>query len=206
MRRQFLFIFLLGCLILTSFKANQEDKIILFYGDSLTAGYGLSTEQAFPAIVQRKINEKGYNYEVINAGLSGETSAGGLARINWVLKKPVDIFILELGANDGLRGLPLEQTEKNLQKIIDLVKEKNPSVKVVIAGMMIPPNMGSEYSAAFQKLFQDLAKNNQAHLVPFLLEGVAGDKELNLNDGIHPNPKGHIIVADNIWVTLKDLL
>ncbi|MGK7389735.1 MAG: arylesterase [Candidatus Cyclobacteriaceae bacterium M2_1C_046] len=206
MRRQFPYIFLLGFLILTSFKVNQKEKVILFYGDSLTAGYGLSTEEAFPAIVQRKIIEKGYKYEVINAGLSGETSAGGLARINWVLKKPVDIFILELGANDGLRGLPLEQTENNLQKIIDIVREKNPDVKVVIAGMMVPPNMGAEYSTAFQKLFQDLSQKNQAHLIPFLLEGVAGEKELNLNDGIHPNPKGHLIVADNVWDTIKDLL
>lgn len=206
MKRNTLFFLFFFSLILTSFKVEQDSKVILFYGDSLTAGYGLSADQAFPAIVQRKIKEKGYKYEVINAGLSGETSAGGLSRIKWVLKKPVDIFILELGANDGLRGLPLEQTEKNLQQIIDIVKEANPDVKIVIAGMMVPPNMGPEYSAAFQQLFKDLSKKNNSHLIPFLLEGVAGDKGLNLNDGIHPNPKGHSIVADNVWSIIKPLL
>ena len=206
MKRNTIFILFFFSLILTSFKVEQDSKVILFYGDSLTAGYGLSTDQAFPAIVQRKIKEKGYNYEVINAGLSGETSAGGLSRIKWVLKKPVDIFVLELGANDGLRGLPLEQTEKNLQQIINVVKEANPSVKIVIAGMMVPPNMGQEYSAAFQQLFKDLSKKNNSLLIPFLLEGVAGDKDLNLNDGIHPNSKGHIIVADNVWGVIKPLL
>ena len=206
MRRLYNLYFFLCFLILTSFNAEQEKKTILFYGDSLTAGYGLSTDQAFPAIVQRKITEKGYNYEVINAGLSGETSAGGLARIDWVLKKPIDIFVLELGANDGLRGLPLEQTEANLQKIIDRVKEKNPGVKIVIAGMMVPPNMGTEYSQAFQQIFKRLTKKNQAHFIPFLLEGVAGDQELNLNDGIHPNPEGHIIVANNVWEVIKNIL
>ena len=121
-------------------------KVILFYGDSLTAGYGLSTEEAFPALVEKKLNKNEKLVRVINAGLSGETSAGGLTRLDWVIKQPIDIFILELGANDGLRGLPLEETQKNLQSIIDKVKTKFPNVKIVVAGMMVPPNMGPEYT------------------------------------------------------------
>ena len=193
-------------IFLAAFRADESPKVILFFGDSLTAGYGLSKEQAFPAIVQRKLEENGYKYEVINAGLSGETSAGGLSRLNWILKKPIDIFVLELGANDGLRGLPLEQTKKNLQQIIDKVREKNPGVKIVVAGMMVPPNMGGEYAKSFQKLFQELANENNAQLIPFLLDGVAGDEKLNLNDGIHPNVTGHTIVAENVWETLQPIL
>lgn len=205
MRNRF-FVILICSIFLLAFKADESSKVILFFGDSLTAGYGLSKEQAFPAIVQRKIKEKGYKYKVINAGLSGETSAGGLSRINWILKNPVDIFVLELGANDGLRGLPLEQTKHNLQQIINKVKAKNPDVKVVIAGMMMPPNLGAEYATAFMQLFPELAKNNDAHLIPFLLEGVAGNEKLNLNDGIHPNQTGHSIVAENVWEVLNPLL
>ncbi len=181
-------------------------KIILFFGDSLTAGYGLSTEEAFPALVEKKLNEKEKRCKVINAGLSGETSAGGLARIDWVLRQPIDIFVLELGGNDGLRGLPLEQTEKNLQAIIDKVKAKYPNVKIVMAGMMVPPNMGADYSKKFQTIYPTLAKKNKASLIPFLLEGVGGNEKLNLPDGIHPNPEGHKIVATNLYNRLKLLL
>jgi acyl-CoA thioesterase-1 len=204
--RNRLLVILICSIFLVAFKADESPKVILFFGDSLTAGYGLSKEQAFPAIVQRKINDKGYNYKVLNAGLSGETSAGGLARINWILKEPIDIFVLELGANDGLRGLPLKQTKQNLQQIINKVKAKNPDVKIVIAGMMMPPNLGAEYTADFMQLFPELAKKNDAHLIPFLLEGVAGNEELNLNDGIHPNKTGHSIVAENVWKVLNPLL
>lgn len=181
-------------------------RTILFFGDSLTAGYGLSPEEAFPALVEKQLTAKGKPCKVINAGLSGETSAGGLTRIDWVLRQPVDIFVLELGANDGLRGLPLEQTRANLQAIIDKVKGKFPKVKIVIAGMMVPPNMGPEYSAGFKSLFTDLAKKNNAVLIPFLLDGVAGNEKLNLPDGIHPNIEGHKIVASNLVKVIEPLL
>jgi acyl-CoA thioesterase-1 len=181
-------------------------KLILFYGDSLTAGYGLSTEDAFPAIVEEKLNKKGKPTKVVNAGLSGETTAGGLNRLDWVLKQPVDIFVLELGGNDGLRGLPLDQTEKNLQAIIDKVKAKYPKAKIVIAGMLVPPNMGPDYSARFRKIFPELAKKNKAALIPFLLQDVAGNEKLNIPDGIHPNVEGHKIVADNVLKVIDPLL
>lgn len=192
-------IFLLGA-------AAPPPKTILFYGDSLTAGYGLSTEEAFPALVGQRLNEKGKPVRVINSGLSGETSAGGLTRIDWVLKQPVDVFVLELGPNDGLRGLPLEQTEKNLQAIIDKVKAKYPKTKIVIAGMMVPPNIGPDYTEEFKKLFPRLAKKNNAALIPFLLEDVAGNEKLNLPDRIHPNAEGHKIVAENVLKVIDPLL
>lgn len=187
-------------------QATTPVKTILFYGDSLTAGYGLSPEEAFPAQVENKIKQQGKSWKVINGGLSGETSAGGLARIDWMLRQPVDIFVLELGANDGLRGLPLDQTRANLQGIIDKVKAKNPDVKIVVAGMMVPPNMGPDYSTQFKAVFPELAKKNKALLIPFILEGVAGEEKLNLPDGIHPNAAGHKIVAENIWKVIGALL
>ena len=188
------------------FQATAPPKVILFYGDSLTAGYGLSTEEAFPALVGQKLNEKGKACKVINAGLSGETSAGGLSRLDWVLRQPIDIFVLELGPNDGLRGLPLEQTKKNLQAIIDKVKAKYPKTRIVIAGMLVPPNMGPDYTAQFKKIFPELAKKNNAALIPFLLQGVAGNEKLNIADGIHPNPEGHKIVAQNVLEVIDPLL
>lgn len=191
--------------ILLFFQAS-DPKVILFYGDSLTAGYGLSTEQAFPALVEKKLNKNGKLVKVINAGLSGETSAGGVSRIDWILRQPIDLFVLELGANDGLRGLPVEQTKKNLQTIIDKVRNKYPKAKIVIAGMMVPPNMGPQYTSEFQKIFPELAKKNNATLIPFLLEDVAGNQKLNLGDGIHPNPEGHQIVAQNVLEAIEPLL
>jgi len=187
-------------------QAATAPKVILFYGDSLTAGYGLSVEEAFPALVEKKLIEQGKSVKVVNAGLSGETSAGGLSRLNWVLRQPVDIFVLELGANDGLRGLPLDQTQKNLQTIIDQVKAKNQGVKVVIAGMMVPPNMGPEYTEKFKKLYPELAKKNNATLIPFLLQDVAGIESLNQPDGIHPNTEGHRIVANNVVKSIGPLV
>ena len=196
----------LSIFLLLVVPLNQTPKVILFYGDSLTAGYGLSTEEAFPALVEKKLNKTDKVARVVNAGLSGETSAGGLTRLDWVIRQHIDIFVLELGANDGLRGLPLEQTEKNLQQIIDRVKAKFPKVKIVIAGMMVPPNMGPEYTTKFWKIFPDLAKKNNATLIPFLLQDVAGNEKLNLGDGIHPNPEGHKIVADNVSKVIEPLL
>jgi acyl-CoA thioesterase-1 len=199
--------FLVALVILFSFLSfDVNTPTILFFGDSLTAGYGLSTEEAFPTIVEKSLNEQGVACKVINAGLSGETSAGGLSRIDWILRQPIDVFVLELGANDGLRGLPLEQTEKNLQAIIDKVKAKFPNSKIVIAGMMVPPNMGPDYSEKFKNLFPALAKKNNATLIPFLLQGVAGDAKLNQPDGIHPNVTGHKIVAKTVVEIIKPLL
>jgi acyl-CoA thioesterase-1 len=179
---------------------------ILIFGDSLTAGYGLSPEEAFPALVEKQLNQGARRVKVVNAGLSGETSAGGLARIDWILRQPVDIFVLELGGNDGLRGLPLGQTKKNLRDILLKVRSRNPKARLVIAGMMVPPNMGPEYSAGFRKLYPDLAREFNATLMPFLLDGVAGIESLNQGDGIHPNAEGHRIVADNLAKILAPLI
>lgn len=186
--------------------AEDKQKIILFFGNSITAGYQLNIDQAFPALLQQKIDSLELGYRCINAGLSGETSAGGDSRINWVLQTVPDIFFLELGANDGLRGLSLEETPQNLQSIIDQVTQVNPDVKVVIAGMMVPPNLGEDYSKEFAQIFPKLASKNEATLIPFILEGVAGNPELNLEDGIHPTPEGHEIVAGTVWKYLKPLL
>ncbi len=143
---------------------------------------------------------------VINAGVSGETTSGGSARIDWILRQPIDVFVLELGANDGLRGIPVTETKKNLQLIIDKVKEKNPETLLVLAGMQVPPNMGPQYSMEFREIFPSLAKENNMILIPFLLEGVGGERELNQEDGIHPTAEGHAILADNIWQAMKDSL
>ena len=185
---------------------NIKKKTIVFYGNSLTAGFGVSPSEAFSAIIQKKIDSLGLPYNVVNAGVSGETSSGGKTRIDWILREPVDIFILELGANDGLRGTPLSETKKNLQDIIDKVKEKYPGSKLVFAGMEIPPNMGQEYTTEFRNIYSDLAAKNKMTLIPFLLEGVGGEPELNQADGIHPTAEGHIIVAENVWKELQKLL
>jgi len=183
-----------------------QTRTILFFGNSLTAGYGLDLAQAFPSLIQQKIDSLQLPYVVVNAGLSGETSAGGKARISWVLRKPVDVFVLELGANDGLRGLELTQTRRNLQAIIDTVKARNPDTKIVIAGMQMPPNLGQQYTSDFRQLFPDLAGKNQATLIPFLLDRVGGIAALNLPDGIHPTAEGHRLVAENVWQVLEPLL
>lgn len=183
-----------------------EVKHILFFGNSLTAGYGLDPSQAFPALIQQRIDSLKLPYLAVNAGLSGETSAGGNTRVEWILKQPVEIFVLELGANDGLRGIPLDETVKNLQSIIDKVKAAYPTAKIVLAGMQVPPNMGKTYSDRFRSLYRELAEKNKAALVPFLLEGVGGIPELNQGDGIHPTAEGHQLLAENVWKVLKELL
>lgn len=190
----------------TSIVSSDEPKNILFLGDSITAGYGIDENQAFPALIDAMIKESGKSYRVINAGLSGETSSGGLRRISWLLRSPVDILVLELGANDGLRGIDLSVTEKNLQGIIDQTKAKYPNVKVVVAGMQVPPNLGEQYTTRFREIFPKLARQNNAALIPFILEGVAGEPSLNLPDGIHPTPEGHRILAQNVWMVLEKLL
>nr|WP_299342683.1 arylesterase [Allomuricauda sp.] len=190
----------------TTVVPESAEKVILFFGDSLTAGYGLELEEAFPALIQNRLDSLGLDYTVINSGLSGETTSGGRNRLNWVLNQKVDVFVLELGANDGLRGIPLTETRSNLQAIIDLVKEKNADTQIVLAGMQIPPNMGPEYTTEFRKIFPELAEENQIALIPFLLEGVAGIPDLNLEDGIHPSTEGHQIVRDNVWAVLKEVV
>lgn len=188
--------------------ADEADssRVILFFGDSLTAGYGLNREQAFPALVQARIDSLGWNFEVFNAGLGGETSAGGLRRIDWLLRRSIDVFVLELGANDGLRGVDPKDTHANLQAILERVKAKNPTVALVIAGMQMPPNFGAEYAAAFAAIFPALARENDAALVPFLLEGVGDQPTLNLPDGNHPTAEGHQVVAETVWATLGPVL
>jgi acyl-CoA thioesterase-1 len=175
-------------------------------GDSLAAGYGLDFTEAFPALLQKKVDEAGLKFSVVNAGISGDTSAGGLRRMDWLLKGRVDVLVLELGGNDGLRGLPVAATATNLQAIIDRTKHKYPQAQIVIAGMQMPPNMGPDYNAGFAKIFPDLARANHAALIPFLLEGVGGKPELNLPDLIHPTAEGHKIVAENVWKVLRPVL
>lgn len=181
-------------------------KNILIFGNSLTAGLGVEPEESFPSVLQSKIDSAGLPYNVVNAGLSGETSAAGKARIAWVLKQPVDIFVLELGANDGLRGIAVSETVKNLQNIIDQVKAKYPGAKLLMTGMEVPPNMGGAYASEFRVIFRELAQKNNMALVPFLLENVGGVSELNQRDGIHPTAEGHQILAENVWVELRKML
>lgn len=186
--------------------ATTRHKTIVFFGNSLTAAYQLSPEQGFVALIQQKIDSLGWPYQCVNAGLSGETTADGKNRIDWVLQQPMDIFILELGGNDALRGLPVEASAENMQAIVDRVKAKYPACKIVVAGMLAPPNLGPAYTKAFQNLYPALARKNQAALIPFLLENVGGDPALNLPDGIHPNVEGQKIVAETVWKVLKPLL
>ncbi len=185
---------------------QAEKKKIVFFGDSLTAGYGLTMQDAFPHIIQQRIDSLGLPYQVVNAGLSGETTAGGINRIDWILKSKPDIFILELGANDGLRGLSPDETKKNLRGMIDKVKASNPDVVVLLAGMQMFPNMGQEYTEQFKEAFPLVAKEKEVKLIPFILEGVGGDESLNQADGIHPNIEGHKIVAETVWSYLKPYL
>jgi len=181
-------------------------RTIVFLGDSLTAGLGVQTSEAFPALVAEKIRAAGLPFTVENAGLSGDTSAGGLRRIDWLLQRRIDLVVIELGANDGLRGLDLKSMKENLQAIIDKVRAKNPNTKIILAGMQVPPNLGADYTAGFRRVFDELAHENNAALIPFLLEGVGGERELNQRDLIHPSPAGHRIVADVVWRTLEPIL
>ncbi len=198
---------LLKLFVVTSLIAAAEPRMIVFYGDSLTAGYGLDdpATQAYPALIQAKIDEAGLDWKVLNAGLSGDTTSGGLRRLDWVLRRPADIFVLELGGNDGLRGLPLELVEKNLNAIIDRVQTKNPATSVVLTGMRMPVNMGT-YATNFDAIFPKLAGQRDLAFIPFLLEGVGGIARLNLPDGIHPTAEGHQKVADTVWSVLAPLL
>lgn len=179
---------------------------ILFFGTSLTAGYGLDPGEAYPELIQHQLDSLKLPYTAINGGLSGETSAAGKGRVDWLLKQPISIFVLELGANDGLRGIPVNETTANLQAIIEKVKRKYPEAKLMLTGMEVPPNMGDKYASDFRNMFKSLAAKNQMTFLPFLLEGVAGIPNLNQNDGIHPTAVGQRIVAKNVWLKLKPLL
>jgi len=191
----------------TKTENTTNNKCIVVFGDSLTAGYGLEdVKDAYPGLLQQKIDSLQLGYTVINSGISGETTAGGKNRIDWVLNQKPSVFILELGANDGLRGVPLTETKMNLQYIIDAVKTKYPSTKIVLAGMQIPPNFGQDYTNEFKNIFPALAQKNQVALIPFLLENVGGIPSLNQSDGIHPTAKGHKILAKNVWEVLAPIL
>lgn len=181
-------------------------KTIVFLGDSLSAGSGVQPAQAFPALIGEKIRERGLPYEVVNAGVGGDTTAGGLRRLDWLLQRKIDVLVVELGGNDGLRGLPIGNIRSNLQAMIDKAKAKQPDVQIVIAGMQMPPNVGAEYAEQFRQVFSDVAKQNHATMIPFLLEGVGGLREFNQPDLIHPNPTGHRMVADVVWKTIEPLL
>ncbi|MEZ4904380.1 MAG: arylesterase [Spirosomataceae bacterium] len=187
-------------------KPIKATKNILIFGNSLTAGYGLEPAEAYPSLLQNRIDSLQLPYKIINAGLSGETTAGGNSRLDWVLKNPVDIFILELGGNDGLRGIPATETRKNLQAMIDKVKTKYPKATIILAGMQVPPSMGKKYAEEIRTIYPELAKKNQVNLIPFLLENVGGEVALNQKDGIHPNAEGAKIVANNVWAILKELI
>lgn len=195
--------------LLATVAAGAEPRVagnILVLGDSLAAGSGVAKEAAFPALLQRKIDSQKLPFKVINAGVSGDTSAGGLRRIDWMLKRKIDVLLLELGGNDGLRGIDPKTTQANLQAIVDKAKAKYPGIRIVIAGMQMPPNMGKEYTERFQKIFPDIAKANDADLIPFLLEGIGADPRYNQPDLIHPTPEGHKIVAATVWKTLGPIL
>ena len=195
----------LGCWFFLC-AAAPVAKTVLFLGDSITAGYGIDASQAYPAVIQNKIDAKGWRFKVINAGQSGDTTAGGLGRLDWLLRSRIDILVLELGANDGLRGLPVENAKKNLQAIIDRTRQRYPQVKIIIAGMKLPPNLGADYGRRFEAIFSDLAKKNKTALIPFILEGVGGVRNLNLSDAMHPTPEGHKLVAANVWKVLEPVM
>lgn len=186
-------------------EKKEEEGVALFFGNSLTAGQGVKREEAFPSLIQEKCDSMGWRIDVINAGVSGETSAGGESRVNWVLEQQdPDLFFLELGANDGLRGIDPQETRENLQSIIDKVREKQPGIRIVLAGMKVPPNMGASYSEEFSSIFPELVERNETGSVPFLLKGVAGEDSLNQDDGIHPTAEGHRIIAKTVWKQIRE--
>ncbi len=192
--------------LVTGAVAAEKTKTVLFFGDSLTAGYGVEPDEAYPALIQRKIDNAGLPWRVVNAGLSGETTSGGLRRLDWILRQQVDIFVIELGGNDGLRGIAPSLTRSNLTAMIDRIRQRYPDVRIVVAGMQLPTNMGPEYTREFAAIYPDVARAGGAVLIPFLLDRVGGVPTLNQADGIHPTAEGHRIVADTVWRTLQPLL
>jgi acyl-CoA thioesterase-1 len=186
--------------------AEAGRKTVVVLGDSIAAGSGVDPAESFPGVLQKWIEEKQLPWEIINAGVSGDTTAGGLRRMPWLLKRRMDVLVIELGGNDGLRGLAPEETRANLEKIISLAREKYPDVRIILAGMQMPQNMGVDYTKKFSALFAEVAKEKKTKLIPFVLEGVGGKAELNQPDRIHPNPEGHKIVAQNVWAVLEPVL
>lgn len=193
-------------LLLSVAAIAAETKTVLFFGDSITAGYGLDPDEAYPALVQEKADKAGIPVRVVNAGLSGETTSGGLRRLDWVLRQRVDVFVIELGGNDGLRGIAPDVTRANLETMVDRVRKKFPDAVVMLAGMQMPTNMGAQHTQAFARIYPEVAKNTGCVLIPFLLEGVGGMPELNLPDGIHPTAKGHEMIAETVWKYLEPVL
>ncbi len=194
------------CLWLATGLAAAETKTVVFFGDSLTAGYGVDPDEAYPALIQQKLDAAGRPWRVVNAGLSGETTAGGLRRLDWILKQPVDVFVVALGGNDGLRGIAPELSQANLEAIVKRIQERLPRVKVVLAGMQMPANMGADYTRQFAAMYPAVAEKFGLTLIPFLLEGVGGVPRLNQADGIHPTAEGHKVVAETVWRNLQPLL
>jgi acyl-CoA thioesterase I len=185
-------------------RAAADEPVIVALGDSLTAGFGVAAEEAWPALLENRLSREGYRYRVVNAGVSGDTSAGGLRRVPWVLRARPDIAIVALGANDGLRGQSVEALAANLTEIVERLRAGG--AQVLLAGMRVPPNYGADFARAFARVFADVAQRAQVAFMPFLLDGVAADPQLNLLDGIHPNAAGHRVIAERVWPFLKPLL
>ena len=205
MKRAIVAFLAISSTVLAQLASAAEMKTILVFGDSLSDGFMLKRSEAYPALLAKKLHAAGLDFQVTNASAAGGTTAGGLERLPPHLKHRIDVFILELGINDAFRGLPVDQIQNNLQQIIDKVKARNPNVRVVIAGMQLPNYGADDYVSAFGKMFGELAAKNGAALVPYLLEGVAGDPSLNLADGIHPNAAGQKILAENVWRVLEPI-
>lgn len=200
------FVMLLWALTSGAVSASASDTRprIVAFGDSLTAGLGVQTGDSYPAQLQRRLDDLGYHYRVINAGVSGDTTAGGLRRVPWILNSKPELVILELGANDGLRGLPLDQTESNLGQIIRRLQEGG--TRVILAGMKLPPNYGPDYTASFEAMYRMLAKENRLSLIPFFLQGVGGSSSLNQADGIHPTKEGYTIIVEQVLNVIRPVL
>ncbi|NND71539.1 MAG: arylesterase [Rhodothermales bacterium] len=187
-------------------KDASDEIVIVFLGDSITAGYGIAREDAFPARVEQELLSAGYPVRVREAGVSGETTAGGLRRIDWILNQHVDILVIELGGNDGLRGIPVDEVERNLRAMIDRARKSNPAIKIIVAGMQVPPNMGQSYSQAFGDVFARVATDEGTELIPFILQGVGGNPQLNQADGIHPTEEGHEIISETVLDALTPVV
>jgi acyl-CoA thioesterase I len=190
--------------LLLAGPAGAAERVVVAFGDSLTAGFGVAVEEAWPALLQARLEREGYPYRVVNAGVSGDTTAGGLRRVDWALKNRPDVAIVALGANDGLRGLPPPAMRDNLRGIVGRFQAAG--VRVLLAGMRVPPNYGPEYSRGFVEVFGEVARQARVPLMPFLLDGVAADPRLNQADGIHPNAEGHRVLAERVWPFLLPLL
>jgi acyl-CoA thioesterase-1 len=194
----------LGFLVVPTLPASEAERVIVALGDSLTAGFGVLPEEAWPALIEVRLKREGYPYRVVNAGVSGDTTAGGLRRVDWVLRNRPDVAVVALGANDGLRGLGTDAMEANLLGIVERLRAGG--ARVLVAGMEVPPNYGAAYARAFRGVFPDVARRTGVPLMPFLLDGVAADSRLNLSDGIHPNAAGHRAIAERLWPYLVALL